>query len=204
MVTNIHSITPAIEYSEIINNFTLSDRHGICTEGKRGMKKLIWSLKYAWLTIKHKYFVFLAGRKIGCSYWRLLVHDLSKFLPCELWHYGRQFFGDQGDPLGFSYAWLHHQRSNKHHWEAWIPVTGHNRGGYKDLDPLPMPSKYALEMVADFLGASRAYEGKWPTIDNWAWYRDNFPKIKLHIDTQKTVEATINKALNPITNLEVM
>lgn len=154
----------------------------------------MYVLKYAWLTIKHKWFVLLAGLRVGAPMWLLLKHDMSKFGPSELCQYGRQFFGDHGDPLGFSYAWLHHQRTNKHHWEAWIPVTGHNRGGYKDLEPLPMPKKYALEMVADWLGASRAYEGHWPT-KSWDWLEKNFSSIKLHPTTRQLVTKAITRVL---------
>jgi hypothetical protein len=150
------------------------------------MNNIIPTLKYLWLTTKHKYFVFLAGLKLKVPIWQLVIHDWVKYLPCEAPHYGRQFFGDKSDPLGFTLAWLHHQRQ-KHHWEAWIPVTGHNRGGHKDLEPLPMPEKYIREMVADWLGASRAYEGKYPeNLADWKWFWDNFEtkiKPRLHKDT---------------------
>jgi len=136
-------------------------------------------VRYFWLTIKHKWFVLLAGIKLNVPLYLLLLHDWSKFLPCELPHYQRQFYGGASDPLGFSYAWLHHQRCNKHHWEYWVPITGHNRGGYPDMKPLPMPDKYIREMVADWMGASRAYEGKWPN-QGWPWWLKNRNKILSH------------------------
>jgi len=40
-------------------------------ERKREQDK--WSLQYAWLTVKHKYFVFLAGRDLGLGCWQLLI-----------------------------------------------------------------------------------------------------------------------------------
>ena len=167
----------------------------------------IWALKYAWITIKHRWFVLLAGLRIirlwswlNCTprcnarfLWRLLIHDLSKFGPNELTHYGRQFFGDRSDPLGFSMAWLHHQRMNNHHWEAWIPITGHNRGGYKDMEPLPMGTVYILEMVADWQGAGRAYEGKWPGSD-WPWFTKNFGGMTLE-DTTREIIRDIRESL---------
>jgi len=115
------------------------------------------------------------------------MHDLSKFnLWKETFAYGRQFFGDRKDPLGFSYAWNHHQKTNKHHWEYWIPITGHNRGGYKDMQPLPIPKKYIKEMVADWVAASIVYTGKYPESKNtWYWFAKNFNKIKLHDDSRK-------------------
>ena len=141
------------------------------------------AVKYAWLTIKHRWFVLVAGLRLGVPLHLLLLHDLSKFGPYELRAYGRQFFGDESDPLSFSYAWLHHQRTNKHHWEAWVPITGHNRGGYEDLEPLPMPEQYAREMLADWVGASRAYEGHWPT-GEWSWLHQHWKKLRLHPETR--------------------
>jgi len=58
-------------------------------------------MKYFILTLKHKWFVFLAGLKIGVSKWQLIKHDLSKFSISELPHYQRQFFGKADDPRGF-------------------------------------------------------------------------------------------------------
>lgn len=136
-------------------------------------------MRYLLLTLKHKWFVFLAGQKLGVPLYLLILHDWSKFSWDELPHYQRQFFGDAADPLGFSYAWNHHQKANKHHWEYWIPITGHSKGGYQDMSPLPMPEKYALEMIADFMGANRAYEGKWPGT-TWPWWEKNRDKILSH------------------------
>jgi len=159
--------------------------------------ELWWAWRYAWLTTKHKWFVFIAGRYTGISLWRALTHDLSKYGPSELFAYGRQFFGDRADPLGFSYAWLHHQRVNKHHWEAWIPITGHNRGGHKDLEPLPMPEMYMREMVADWLGASRAYEGRWPQdLDSWTWWTDNDSFVRIDPETKASVFLIVIRALS--------
>lgn len=161
------------------------------------------TLKYLWLTTKHKAFVFRAGLKTKAPLWRLIIHDWSKYLPSEAPHYGRQFFGDQSDPLGFSYAWLHHQRNNPHHWEYWVPVTGHNRGGYGDLEPLPMPDWAVREMVADWYGASRAYEGRWPwtfnTIFEWTWFDQNWPKIRrrIHPETQEKILGLLGRHFGP-------
>lgn len=159
------------------------------------MRNVIPTARYIWLTLKHKWFVFLAGLKTGAPLFRLLIHDWSKFTPAEAPHYGRQFFGDKSDPLGFSYAWNHHQKTNPHHWEYWIPESGHNRGGYNDHEPLPMPESYVREMVADWFGASRAYEGKWPTSrGSWAWLKANLDVIRLHPESRRMVEKVLDEA----------
>lgn len=188
-------------------------------------------MNYFWLTIKHKWFVFLAGLKTGVPLWRLIIHDWSKFTPSELPHYQRQFFGDKDDPLGFAAAWLHHQNHNPHHWEYWLPRSGHAKhndderykiqahgDGYPlwiydfekekqitpkiaddfaedanqiytlkeylnniDLIPIDMPEWAIREMIADWMGAARAYEGQWPVDGNWEWMDTHCEKIKTRI-----------------------
>ena len=148
--------------------------------------RLIPALRYAWLTAKHKYFVFLAGLKVGCPIWRLLTHDLSKYSLKELPYYGQRFFGEGGDNHKFAGAWLRHQNRNDHHWEFWMARTKH------DQDPLeykilPMPEGAIREMISDWFGASRAYDGKWPVNGKWPWFDENFDKMVLHPDTRKRV-----------------
>ena len=88
------------------------------------------TIRYCWLTTKHKVFVFRAGLKVGAPIWRLVIHDLSKYTPAEAPHYGRQFFGDKSQPDQFAAAWLHHQNRNPHHLEYWISRTGHDRASH--------------------------------------------------------------------------
>ena len=142
-------------------------------------------MNYFWLILKHKWFVFLAGIRLGCSFWRLLTHDLSKLSLTEYFHYQRQFFGAADDPEGFIQCWVHHQNHNDHHWEYWIPRTGHNRGDlpYPDNEPIPMPMSAVKEMIADWMGAGRAYNGKWPDLNDWTWLKQNRYKMVLHEET---------------------
>lgn len=150
-------------------------------------------MKYFWLTLKHKWFVFCAGIKIKVPIWRLLIHDWSKFLPSELPHYNRQFFGNADDPEGFISCWVKHQNRNPHHWEYWIPRTGHNRCSvpYPDNQPIVMPEVAVREMVADWLGAEKAYNGKYPDVNNWTWLKDNRKRIRLHPETQNILNRII-------------
>lgn len=147
---------------------------------------MIPALRYAWLTVKHKWFVFLAGMRMfplcpilwPTLFWRLLTHDLSKFGPAEIFPYGRQFFGAKDRPEEFIRAWIHHQNHNDHHWEYWIPRTGHNRCNppFLDNEPVDMPLWAVVEMIADWAGVSRAYEGRWPGT-SWPWVEKNLPGI---------------------------
>ena len=147
-------------------------------------------MKYFFLTIRHKWFVFIAGRKIGVPLLRLIKHDWSKFMPSELPHYQRQFFGKADDPLGFIICWIRHQNRHEHHWEYWIPRTGHNRCNppYPDNKPIPMPINAIKEMAADWLGASRAYEGQFPkSLREWGWFNGNFKDINIHTETRTMI-----------------
>lgn len=158
------------------------------------MTIILAALKYALLTVKHKWFVLIGGIGIA-RLTDLLVHDLSKFQPSELLWYGRAFClkpvtraGGDKSPVNRTekdakVGWVHHQNRNRHHWEYWIDrSTG---------VPQPMPERFVREMVADWIGASRAYNGRWPSFRNWAeweWYQGNKGRMKLHDATRILLE----------------
>ena len=150
---------------------------------------MIPELKYLILTLRHKYFVFRAGLKVGAPIWRLIKHDWSKLLPSELSSYGQQFFGDKDNSDSLNISWLKHQNRHDHHWEFWIPRTGHGRcvPVHNDNEPFPMEYDAILEMISDWIGASKAYNGEWPTKGNWRWLDKNFKKIRVHEETKKII-----------------
>lgn len=101
---------------------------------------MIAHLLYARYVVRHKWFVFLAGVRLGApSGWPLLrhlrwwlqlaLHDLSKLRSSEWTPYVDYFYGP---PVGgcakckearqeaFDRAWLHHQHRNLHHWQRWL------------------------------------------------------------------------------------
>ncbi len=150
-------------------------------------------LKYLSYVLRHKWYVFIECCKLGI-FWQGIVHDLSKFLPSEWFPYAEHFYGskakqwrdstgyykptDTGDPA-FDFAWLLHQKRNKHHWQWWI--LPEDEGGIKIF---PMPDKYRREMLADWRGAGRA-QGK---PDTKAWYFANKDKMQLHPETRAWIE----------------
>lgn len=143
--------------------------------------------------LRHKWFVFIECVRLGIP-WRGLLHDFSKFLPSEWIPYANFFYvqqprdetgyykpTDTGDKA-FDYAWLLHQKRNKHHWQWWVlPEDG---GGVKVL---PMPDKYRKEMLADWRGAGRAQR----TPDTRKWYYKNKNKMQLHPETEKWIESIL-------------
>lgn len=160
-------------------------------------------LKYLSYVIRHKWFVAIACWKCDVSIWRALIHDWSKFLPCEWTPYVNEFYGEwrnlkETEPDDFRYwsarapveaafrhAWNHHQKSNKHHWQYWLLTNDSDNPKHQALQ---MPEKYASEMVADWWGAGRAITGMW---DAPSWYSKNKDKILIHDNTRAFVEATL-------------
>lgn len=148
-------------------------------------------MKYFLLTLKHKWFVFIAGFSTKAPLWSLIIHDWSKLLPYNLYHYNKQFFGKKDAPKKFAFVWLAHQNTHRHHWEYWVPRTLHCKSledtNWRENEPVPMPEWAVREMVADWLGASRAYEGHWPDPNNWKWLDKNFNRMQLHHDTMQMI-----------------
>ena len=152
--------------------------------------------RYLRLVLEHKWYVLLAGLRTGAPLGNLLIHDWSKFTPAEAPHYARQFYGGGGDPLGFSQAWNHHQKINPHHWEYWVLVAGHGRGGYADGSALPMPESCVREMVADWLAATRVFDGAWPeSMETWEWWQKSFSRLRLHEETRAMALAIATKTV---------
>lgn len=156
------------------------------------MRRYLAYLRYL---LRHKWFVFLEACKLGIP-GRGLWHDMSKFMPSEFIPYARFFYEPDGthrqirDKTGyykptntgddaFDFAWLLHQKRNRHHWQWWVlPLDD----GGERLMPMPLPD--ILEMVADWRGAGRA-QG---TPDTRAWYLKNRGHIRMHEDTVVWIE----------------
>ena len=142
-------------------------------------------LRYAWAVMRHKCFVLYAGLRIGAPIGRLITHDMSKFGRAEFGPYARKFYsGWRGDnssgyvtPPEWWDAFHHHVRVNDHHWEHW-----HGED---------MSEGAILEMVADWFGAGRAYDGKWQARE---WYKDHRAVLRLSPITRLEVERVLQEA----------
>jgi hypothetical protein len=159
-------------------------------------------LKYLSYVARHKWFVFEACARHGLIL-RGLIHDWHKFLPSEWFPYTEHFYGkgsgiktgrdetgyykptDTGDP-DFDFAWLLHQKRADHHWQWW--VLPEDEGGVKVLE---MSEKARLEMVCDWLGASKAQGHGGTMASIRTWYAKNGGKMQLHDQTRYWVEKFI-------------
>lgn len=134
--------------------------------------------------IEHIGFVQQACIKLGVPEEQAGAHDESKWSKEEFHAYAYKFAGPGDDPDSFSLAWLHHIHHNPHHPQHWIIPGGGERG------VLRMPDEYCLEMIADWMGASKAYTGAWDMTD---WLNKNFKNVKLHPDSCKFVKEILFK-----------
>lgn len=125
-----------------------------------------WVRKYCW-----KLGLFRQG----------LTHDLSKYSPTEFWESVKYYQGT-ASPIdackkanGYSEAWMHHKGRNKHHYEYWM--DNFDFGG----QPILMPYKYFAEMLCDYMGAGRAYQGKnFSYYNEWLWWRNKKASCAMH------------------------
>jgi len=153
------------------------------------MRRYLEYLKYI---LRHKWFVLIASIKIKAPLWHAIIHDFSKFRFSEWFPYAYTFYTKNGEKqyketIEFSYAWNHHQKRNKHHYQYYLLTW--DKG---ITTPLPMPKKYILEMIADWMGAGKAITGKWEAKE---WYQKNKENIKLHPETKKIVEKILDRVV---------
>src|SRR5712664_1885073 len=154
---------------------------------------MIKHLRYLYYVLKHKRHVFVAGLKLGVPIWRLILHDWTKFLPCEWSPYVEFFYGGaatksewvkQWTSREFDRAWNHHQKRNDHHWQYYL--LHFDDGGSRILD---MPDVCRREMLADWRGAGKAV-GK---PDTSVWYEANKDKMQLHPETRLWIETKLKE-----------
>ena len=153
-------------------------------------------LKYLRYVLRHKWFVLIEGRKLGLGWWRLIVHDWSKFSSAEFGPYARFFYGDEpssktGGPMRkatpeFAAAWKHHWQNNPHHWEYW--AESNFKGKSFSHLIAPMPDVFRREMLADWRAAGRAITGTDNTV---GWYAIQRDKIVLHPETREWIESQL-------------
>ena len=146
--------------------------------------------EYLWYILRHKWFVFVEGAKLGVPLWGLIIHDWQKFTPAEWLPYAWSFHGplkyeDRPEFLvrAFDHAWLHHIHQGPHHWEHWV----------LDNRPLEIPDRYRREMLADLRGTGRAKVGYDNTPE---YYRVSRDKIKLHPQTREWLEHQLSRAFS--------
>ncbi len=132
-------------------------------------------LKYFEETVvPHKIAVYQAGLELSQQPWfsnylkesekevfleNLWLHDMSKFSANEAFGYAMYNRKTGSGKEAFEKSWHHHKMNNPHHPEYWFNP---NRAG--ELEPIPMPNIYIMEMIADWIGAGKTYGS---TLEEW-------------------------------------
>ena len=147
-----------------------------------------------------RHYCFKAG-----LYRQGLTHDLSKYSPTEFFESIKYYTGTCS-PIdickkekGYSAAWMHHKGRNKHHYEFWMDNFDNG------CEALIMPYKYALEMVCDNLGASRAYNGtdfSFKLVLEW-WFKKKEKPLAMHPANQAFITGMFACLNNCKTNREI-
>ena len=188
-------VTPVVEGVEELE--TGLGQYGLGKVYKKDIDIMITSsAESAYMTalLDHIMYVQEAGEQIGVDKAQLAIHDESKFSAEEFGPYANYFYNPDGskkddptdeDRAKFTIAWLHHFHNNPHHWQSWMIPNS-----LSDSDVLKMPDNFALEMIADWMGASMSYQGTW---DMAKWLSENIQHITLHQETAAYVRQELNK-----------
>lgn len=170
--------------------------NGVVLTFNSGALDVDTAVRHTEALIKHITYVREAGEKLGVDKAQLEQHDFSKWSYDEFLPYAINFQGDKSPVLkgnvkeDFARAWLHHIHHNPHHWQHWIFPDGYcPKDARIENGVMIMPSAYALEMIADWMGASMAYTGSW---DMAEWLYKNMPNIRLHSFTAKYVREVLD------------
>ena len=109
------------------------------------------------VVLHHKKEVMKGCFKVGL-YWQGITHDLSKFSPTELFESIKYYTDGKQSPIlackkakGYSKAWEHHIKYNKHHLEYWVDQNS-------EFGAKVLPYKYWVELICDNLAAGMNYK----------------------------------------------
>lgn len=130
-------------------------------------------IRFAWFLVVHKFWVAVAGVRLGVPAGLLLRHDLSKCRPSEWRRHALAYAGELSETETAALRAMHARRE-PHHPEYW---SGR-----------PMPDVFLREMVADWYGRGRARTGKWEARE---WFAQHGEELPLHPDTRAQVRALL-------------
>lgn len=150
--------------------------------------------------LTHKKLVHELAKMAGIEH-QGITHDLSKFSPTELFESIKYYTDGKQSPIlackkakGYSRAWAHHIKHNKHHLEYWVDEDV--RFGAK-----LMPYKYWAELICDNLAAGMTYKkGKWKKSYQLEYWQKSIKdwKSKPHHYVHPAIEAATTKVFSEI------
>ena len=155
-------------------------------------------LKYFFTIVRHKWYVLMCVRRTGITYLpRLILHDMSKFLPSEFIPYAR-YWGKEPEERtaqevsAFEEAKKLHYSRNKHHWQYWFKDFGE---GVRHPYLVPMDYDSLFELICDWRAAGLAYNG---VDDSKEYYVREGPRMSLHHETREDLELYLDTSWRPV------
>jgi hypothetical protein len=138
---------------------------------------------------QHKNYIINFGSEFKIDNNILLSHDNSKFSEIEFPYRIDWYYGNKKYPNEMEKAWLHHLHNNPHHWQHWVfPDEYFLKESNSVNGVTEMPTVYILEMVADWMAASKVYGNS----DNMNdWLEDNLYKVRVHPNSRIILKDTL-------------
>lgn len=139
-------------------------------------------LNFIWLFLRFKFYLIIAGLRLGVPFYMLLINDLSKLSPAQFGPYARKLYKQNDYDNYFTQIEINeeykeaqriHYTTEKHHWDYYVSEPG---------EATEMPENCVREMLAGFFAASRTYNGHW---DISGWLSENVAKMTFHPNTRK-------------------
>ena len=123
-----------------------------------------------------------------------LRHDLSKYTPAEFLIGVKYYRGDHSPNVeerkakGYSSAWMHHKGRNNH-YEYWFDNDDHTLS----IAPVPMPTRYIIEMFCDRVAASKVYKGAaYKDSTSLDYFNSHDYRVTMHPKTRETLFMLLN------------
>jgi hypothetical protein len=128
-----------------------------------------------------------------------LLHDLSKYMPSELFMGFLYYEDGKSSPnngerrkKGYSNAWMHHKGRNRHHFEYWTDYALHPKDSAYPLQPVQMPRNYVAEMLMDRICASKNYNKEnYTRHDPLAYFEQGKSHYLMHPQTEKELHGML-------------
>ena len=157
----------------------------------------------SWMRDNLKVSGLIDNRAMDIACENALIHDSTKTSSEEYPAYDEYFYGGNKSYKvcqDFDYAWLHHQKFNKHHWQYWILIKDEPDNiddpfntelpKMPTLKPMLIPLEYVYEMIADWWTFS------WKSgnlFEIFKWYNRNSPYMLMHDKTRAVVNCILQE-----------
>lgn len=141
-------------------------------------------LAFIWLFLRFKFYLVIAGLRLGVPFYMLLINDFSKLSIAEFGPYARKLYKQKDYDNYYTQTEINdeykeaqriHYTTNKHHWDYYVDESG---------EVTEMSENCVKEMLAGFFAASRTYNGHW---DISGWLQESLSKMILHPNTRKNL-----------------